>query len=61
MRNRNLAYPDGIKCQRVEKRVGSMDKEKDDRESDVISSFGNFSADLVLVRRLNRRSDGQCM
>jgi hypothetical protein len=35
-----------------------MGKEQEDRESDVISSFGTFSADLVLVRCLKRRSDG---
>jgi len=36
-----------------------MGKEQEDRENEVISSFGSFSADLVLVRCLNRRFDGQ--
>jgi hypothetical protein len=52
VRNRNLAYPEDIECQRVEKGDGSMGKEQKDRESDVISTFGTFSADLVLVRFL---------
>jgi hypothetical protein len=50
-----------MKCQRVEKRDGSMGKEQEDRRNDVIWSFGTFIADLVLVRYLDRRSDGQCV
>lgn len=38
-----------------------MGKEQEDGENEVISSFGSFSADFVLVRCFNRRFDGQCM
>lgn len=61
MRNRNLAYPEDIECQRVEKGDRIMGKEQEDRESGVISGFGTFGTDLVLIRCLNRQSDGQCM
>lgn len=61
MEIRNLAYPEDIKCQSDEKGGGSVGKEQEDRENEAISSFGTFSAGLVLVRCLNRRFHGQCM
>jgi hypothetical protein len=50
MRIRNLSFPEVNKYQRVEKGDGSMGKEQEVRRNEAISSFGTFSAYLVLIR-----------